>query len=191
MAITKFDSNPTLFAGQGDLLIFDAIEDYTGKTLADLQNPLSLGQIVQDSTSWDGDDVSTDEIKDEQGNLITARVTAGTLAFSFEIASTSQTMINKFLKGAAIDPVANTALLSGNGTPSKVTGFGTALPVFTAPIAVVNDEQNRAWVYPKAKITSNLSLSDGLWRIKATVLAESVDQAGLKTGMVIEGALNY
>ena len=186
--ITNFEAAQSLFAGQGDLIIFDPITDYASATLATLANPKSLGQIVQDSTSWDGDDVSVDQIKDEQGDIITARVTAGTLAFSFELASTSQEMITKFLKGTNVTPA---AIAGFTGTPSKITGFGVELPVFTAPMAIVNDELNRAWLYPKAKVTSNLAYSDGLWRIKASVLAEFVDTASLKTGMVIDGTLDY
>ena len=186
--ITNFEAAQSLFAGQGDLILFDPITDYASATLATLANPKSLGQIVQDSTSWDGDDVSVDQIKDEQGDIITARVTAGTLAFSFELASTSQEMITKFLKGSNVTPA---AIAGFTGTPTKITGFGVELPVFAAPMAIVNDELNRAWLYPKAKVTSNLAYSDGLWRIKASVLAEFVDTASLKTGMVIDGALDY
>lgn len=186
--ITNFEAAQSLFAGQGDLILFDPITDYASATLATLANPKSLGQIVQDSTSWDGDDVSVDQIKDEQGDIITARVTAGTLAFSFELASTSQEMITKFLKGATVTPA---AIEGFTGTPTKITGFGVDLPVFTAPMAIVNDELNRAWLYPKAKVTSNLAYSDGLWRIKASVLAEFVDTASLKTGMIIDGTLDY
>lgn len=186
--ITNFEAAQSLFAGQGDLIIFDPITDYGSATLATLTNPKSLGQIVQDSTSWDGDDVSVDQIKDEQGDIITARVTAGTLAFSFELASTSQEMITKFLKGSNVTPA---AIEGFTGTPAKITGFGVDLPVFTAPMAIVNDELNRAWLYPKAKVTSNLAYSDGLWRIKASVLAEFVDTASLKTGMIIDGTLDY
>lgn len=185
--VKEFEAAGTLFAGQGDLIMFDEIADYGEASLSTLANPQSLGQIVQDSTSWDGEDVSVDQIKDEQGNIITARTTAGTLAFSFEIASTSSKMIKTFLKGTSIDA----ASIDGfKDTPTAITGFGNALPVFTRPIAVVNDELNRAWLYPKAKITSSLTYSDGLWRIKANVLAENVNTASLKTGMVIEGALD-
>lgn len=191
MAITKLDSAAKLFAGQGDLVIFDAISDYSSATLATLENPKSLGQIVQDSTSWEGEDVNTDQILDEQGNLITARVTAGTLGFSFDIASTSVTMVKTFLAGMDITGSTLDDIFSGTYTVSAV-GFGTALPVFTRPIAVLNDELNRAWIYPKAKITSNLSLSDGLYRIHAVVLCENVDvknqsnQQVLATGMIVE-----
>ena len=191
MARTNFDSAAKLFAGQGDLVIFDEITDYSGKTLANLTNPKSLGQIVQDSTSWEGEDVNTDQILDEQGNLITARVTAGTLGFSFDIASTSATMVKAFLNGMDITGTTLSDIFDGTYTVTAV-GFGTELPVMTRPIAVLNDELNRAWVYPKAKITSNLSLSDGLYRIHAVVLCENVDIVNgsgnqtLATGMIVE-----
>lgn len=188
MAIPKFEEAAKLFAGQGDLVIFEEITDYSGKSLADLASPKSLGQIVQDSTTWEGEDVSTDQILDEQGNLITARVTAGTLGFSFDIASTSLSMVKEFLAGVDIEGTAIASLF--DGTVAAV-GFGTALPVMTRPIAILNDELNRAWIYPKAKITSNLSLSDGLFRIHAVVLAENVDVQDdgdqlLSTAMIVE-----
>lgn len=185
--IDKIDAATAPFVGQGDLIIFKAISDYSAATLADLEEPESLGQIVQDSTSWEGEDVSTDEILDEQGNLITAKVTAGTLSFSFDIASTSANMMKKFMKAADITP-GNVAWLE---TDATAVGFGVDLPVFTVPILVADQEKKRAWVYPKAKITSNLSLSDGLYRIHAVVLAEQVDTANLKTGILLEGTLKY
>ena len=199
MAIPKIEGAAKLFAGQGDLVIFDEISDYTGKSLANLtitpganNNAGSLGQIVQDSTSWEGEDVNTDQILDEQGNLITARVTAGTLGFSFDIASTSLVMVKKFLKGVDIEGTA-LASLFGSDTVAAI-GFGIALPVMTRPIGVLNDELNRAWIYPKAKITSNLAYSDGMYRIHAVVLAENLDIRNsdgdqlLATGMIVEKA---
>lgn len=185
--ISKIDAATVPFVGQGDLIIFDAVSDYSAATLASLTNPVSLGQIVQDSTSWEGEDVSTDQILDEQGNLITAKVTAGTLSFSFDIASTSANMMKKFMAAADIT-VGSPAYLAASST---AVGFGVNLPVFTVPILVADQEKKRAWLYPKAKITSNLSLSDGLYRIHAVVLAEQVDTANLKTGILLEGALVY
>lgn len=185
--IDKIDAATVPFVGQGDLIIFDAVQDYSAATLASFTSPKSLGQIVQDSTSWEGEDVSTDQILDEQGNLITAKVTAGTLSFSFDIASTSANMMKKFMAAADIT-VGSPAYLDSGATG---VGFGVDLPVFTVPILVADQEKKRAWVYPKAKITSNLSLSDGLYRIHAVVLAEQVDTANLKTGILLEGTLKY
>lgn len=191
--INKIDAATSPFVGQGDLIIFAAIADYSTAKLSDFTTPQSLGQIVQDSTSWEGEDVSTDQILDEQGNLITAKVTAGTLSFSFDIASTSANMMKKFMAAADISSAnigSPTWLESSNPTPAAV-GFGVELPVFTVPILVADQEKKRAWVYPKAKITSNLAYSDGLYRIHAVVLAEQVDTAYLKTGILLEGALKY
>lgn len=191
--INKIDAATAPFVGQGDLIIFAAIADYSTAKLSDFTSPQSLGQIVQDSTSWEGEDVSTDQILDEQGNLITAKVTAGTLSFSFDIASTSANMMKQFMAAADISSAnigSPTWLESSNPAPAAV-GFGVELPVFTVPILVADQEKKRAWVYPKAKITSNLAYSDGLYRIHAVVLAEQVDTAYLKTGILLEGALKY
>lgn len=188
--IDKIDAATVPFVGQGDLIIFDAVSDYSTAKLADFANPKSLGQIVQDSTTWEGEDVNTDQILDEQGNLITAKVTAGTLSFSFDIASTSANMMKKFMKAADIS-AANLGSPAFLGETISAVGFGVDLPVFTVPILVADQEKKRAWVYPKAKITSNLSLSDGLYRIHAVVLAEQVDTAYLKTGILLEGELKY
>ena len=188
--IDKIDAATAPFVGQGDLIIFDPIADYTSATLASFQNPRSLGQIVQDSTNWTGEDISTDQILDEQGNMITAKVTAGTLGFEFDIASTSPDMMKKFMAATDIAPGSPTWLAASNPVPSAV-GFGVDLPVFTAPIMVADEEKKRAWVYPKAKITSGITFSDGLYRIHAVVLAEQVNTTSLKTGILLEGALVY
>lgn len=192
--VGKIENVTGLFSGQGDLFVFDALSDsqYETATLATLTGAKSLGQIVQDSTSWEGEDPEVTEIKDEQGNIITAKTAAGTLAFSFNLASTSSAMIQKFLKGMNID----IASISGDDTPwtesgMKVTGFGTEIPVVTLPVAIVNDGLNKTWLYPKTKITSSLAFEDGLWVIHCACIAENLDTVGLKTGMLIEAAVNY
>lgn len=192
--VGKLENVTGLFSGQGDLFVFDALSDtqYASADLADLANPKSLGQIVQDSTSWEGEDPEVTEIKDEQGNIITARTAAGTLAFSFNLASTSSVMIKKFLKGVSVDVSA----LTGDDTAwvesgMSVTGFGIDIPVVTLPVAIVNDGLNKTWLYPKTKITSSLAYEDGLWVIHCACIAENIDTAGLKTGMLIEAAVDY
>ena len=193
-SVGKIENVTGLFSGQGDLFVFDALTDtqYETATLATLTGAKSLGQIVQDSTSWEGEDPEVSEIKDEQGNIITAKTAAGTLAFAFNLASTSSAMIQKFLKGMNIDVKG----ISGDATPwdeasMKVTGFGTEIPVVTLPVAIVNDGLNKTWLYPKTKITSSLAYEDGLWVIHCSCIAENLDTAGLKTGMLIEAAVSY
>lgn len=191
--VGKIENVTGLFSGQGDLFIFGALTDteYESATLATLKDAVSLGQIVQDSTSWEGEDPETTEIKDEQGNIITAKVAAGTLAWSFDLASTSSTMIKKFLKGMNVDVSA----LTTDNTPwdetgMVVTGFGVDIPVTTVPMAIVNDGLNKTWLYPKTKVTGNLAYADGLWRIHCNCIAEFLSTAGLKTGMLIEAKVN-
>lgn len=191
--IDKIDAATAPFVGQGDLIIFAPISDYSTAKLSDFSTPQSLGQIVQDSTSWEGEDVSTDQILDEQGNIITAKVTAGTLSFSFDIASTSANMMKKFMAAADISStnLGTPSFLESSNPSVSAVGFGVELPVFTVPILVADQEKLRAWVYPKAKITSNIAYSDGLYRIHAVALAEQVDTAYLKTAILLEGKLKY
>lgn len=183
----------SVFSGQSDIVVGKLDADYSTATLDDLfsvEDAVSLGQIVEDSTSWDGDEPEMTPIKDEQGDTITTQVTAGTLAFSCEIASTSQAMVENFLKGKIIGADALTGLFAG----AKATAFGIDLPVVTRPIMVANDEGNKALVFPKAKIVGNLSYSDKLWRIAISVTAEYIetysDDAKTKlvlgTGMLLE-----
>ena len=185
MAIGKVEGASTLFAGQGDLIIFAEVENYNTATLATLDNPRSLGQIVQDSTSWEGEDPEISEILDEQGNVITARTQAGTLGFSFDIASTSKDMIALFLRGTNVT-LPTGADAWGTGTAMK---FGIDIPTIVRPIAIVNDLKNRTWLYPKAKITSSLSLEDGLYRIHCSVIAEGLNTTNLGTVMIIDAPL--
>lgn len=177
-----------IFNGQSDIVLFNEVSDYSTLTLATLAGAKSLGQIVQDSTEWNGEDPEVSNILDEQGDVITASVTAGTLGFTFEMADTSKESFKEFLKG--VDISSATSGDAWNGTVSAV-GFGTQLPTMTRPIMVVNDEMNKSILLPKAKITSNLTISDGLLRITVTVVAENVDTATMKTGMLIVGKTKY
>ncbi len=186
--VKKFEAATTVFAGQGDLIIFDAVSDYSTATFSGLTGPKSLGQIVQDSTSFNGDDPETTTIKDEQGNPITAKTAAGTIGFEFDVASTSAAMLAKLLNGEKINSLGTNA--NFDGTVSAV-GFGVDLPVQTLPIMMLNDEKKRAFLYPKAKLVSSIKWEDGLARIHVVVTCEYLNTATLKTAMVLEGVPKY
>ena len=104
-------------------------------------------------------------------------------------------MMKKFMAAADIaaadlgSPTFLEEITTGEGL--KAVGFGVDLPVFTVPILVADQEKKRAWVYPKAKITSNLGYADGMYHIHAVVLAEQVNTQYLKTGILLEGKLKY
>lgn len=182
-----------IFSGQSDIILFSEVTDYNDKKIGDLEGAKSLGQIVQDSTEWNGEDPEVENILDEQGDVITASVTAGTLGFTFQMADTSAENFKEFLKGVDLKTVndySNDETGVWNNV-DKVIGFGTQLPTMTRPIMVVNDEMNKSILLPKAKITSNLTIEDGLLRISVTVVAENVDTQYLKTGMLITGKTQY
>lgn len=182
---TGIDEVTSVFSGQSDIVVGLENADYKSATIDTLfaeASAKSLGQIVEDSTSWDGDDPEMTPLKDEQGDTITTQVTAGTLAFSCEIASTSTDMLKAFMKAEDIADFTSTVF---NG--AKAVGFGVDLPVTTRPILIANDEGNKALVFPKAKIVGNLSYSDKLWRVRISVTAEYIDTDNLKTGMLLTG----
>lgn len=180
-----------LFNGQSDIILFDEITNYDTQKASELEGAKSLGQVVQDSTEWNGEETEVNNILDEQGDVITASVTSGTLGFTFQMADTSAETFKEFLKGSEIS---DTIVSAGTGaweSITKVIGFGYQLPTMTRPIMIVNDEMSKALLLPKAKITSNLTIGDGLLRVTVTVVAENVDTTYLKTGMLIVGRTQY
>lgn len=169
-----------VFNGQALIALFDAPSGgYTETTsLADVTaSGLDLGQIVEDSTSWDGDEPSIDTIKDEQGESIVATVTAGTYAFSCDVADLSADMVEEILKGTKVTTPGTSASLDGVGDVVKLV----ELPVQTRPIAIFNDEANKWILFPKAKIVGSLTLDSKLWRIHLNATAEYIDTATLGT----------
>lgn len=182
MAYSKFEQATGVFAGQGDLGMFDKVADYDSATFATLANPQSFGQVVQDSSSFEGEEPEVNSILDEQGNTITATTTAGTVAFSFDIASTSLKMVKEFLQGVDLTSLENEAV----GTDIKGVGLGVELPVQTRPVYWLNDEKNKMWLYPKAKMTGSLTYDEGLWRVHINATCEFLDTASLKTVMLLE-----
>lgn len=180
--ISKLDVATVLFNGQSDIVVFDEVENYAEATFTTLTaTGSSLGQIVEDTTSWDGDEPTLSEIKDEQGDVITVTPESGTLAFSCDIASTSTNVLKIFMKAEEIKNLEASATL---GAVSDAVKFGTELPVITRPIAIINDEANRVLLFPKAKIVGNLALDSKLWRVHISVTAEFIDTATLGTGMI-------
>jgi hypothetical protein len=187
----KNSATTDVFNGQADIILFDEVDITNTTVLTDvIASGQSLGQIVEDSTSWDGDEPSLDNIKDEQGDVIVINPSSGTYAFSCDIASTENALIETFLKGSKV------TLASGKTSDTitdikDIVKFGTELPVITRPIAVVNDESNKIMLFPKAKIIGNLNLDSKLWRIHISATAEYVDTDNLGTCMKFIGKPKY
>lgn len=175
-----------IFNGQSDIVLFDAPEGgYDADTsFADVTaSGMSLGQVVEDSTSWEGDEPSIEPIKDEQGEVIVSTVTAGTYAFSCDIADISEEMAQEIMNATK---VVTPGTSTGIGTPTSVLKF-VELPVTTRPIAIFNDLANKWILFPKAKIVGNLSLDSKLWRIHIVATAEYMDTATCGTFMMGKG----
>lgn len=175
-----------VFNGQSDIALFDAptggYKDTT--SFADVTaSGMSLGQVVEDSTSWEGDDPTIDVIKDEQGDPIVSTVTAGTYAFSCDIADLSTDMAEAIMKATK---VTGSLTSTSIGDVADVVKF-VELPVTTAPIAIFNDEANKWILFPKAKIVGNLTLDSKLWRLHITATAEYIDTDTLGTFMMGKG----
>lgn len=186
MAGIKSRKVTEIFNGQSDIVLFDAPSGgYKADTsFADVTAAgMSLGQVVEDSTSWEGDEPSIDSIKDEQGDVIVSTVTAGTYAFGCDIADLSEEMAIAIMKATKVaTPGTSTSI----GTPTSVLKF-VELPVTTKPIAIFNDEANKWILFPKAKIVGNLTLDSKLWRLHIVATAEFIDTETLGTFMMGKG----
>lgn len=176
-----------VFNGQSDIVLFDApTGGYTSSTtFANVTaGGMSLGQVVEDSTSWEGDEPSIDTIKDEQGDVIVTTVTAGTYAFSCDIADISSEMATAIMRATSVTtPGTSTSI----GSLTNVVKF-VELPITTAPIAIFNDEANKWILFPKAKIVGNLTVDSKLWRLHITATAEFINTETLGTFMMGNGA---
>lgn len=179
MAYTNFEQTTSVFAGEGDLVMFDRVYDYGTASLSTLAYPVSLGQVVQDSTEWEGENPEASVIRDEKGSPITVSVAPGTMIFSFDLASESLETVGVFLSGTRMPDFQNEW--------EAIMGFGVELPVMTRPLMILNDTLNRSWLYPKSKIVSTLRYEDGLWMIHAVVTVEYLDTPYLKSCMILEG----
>lgn len=186
MAGIKSRKITEIFNGQSDIVLFDEPSGgYTAQTsFADVTaSGMSLGQVVEESTSWEGEDPSIDSIKDEQGDIIVSTVTAGTYGFSCDIADVSEEMAVAVMKAVKVQTPGTS---TGIGSLSNVLKF-VELPITTRPIAIFNDEANKWILLPKAKIVGNLTLDNKLWRIHINATAEYINTDTCGTFMMGKG----
>lgn len=183
------------FVGQGDIVIWDEITNYSTASIASFSNGRSVGNVKEDSTSWTGEDISETIIRNEQGNPIATITTAGTLGFEMTLAdfslSTKNDLAKELLKGADIDVSALTIDWLQNSATSTAMGFGVDLPVITRPIAIFNEDLNKTLIFPKAKISSALTIEDKMVCIAVSVSAQQLNTDKLKTGIILNGAIAY
>ncbi len=192
MAISTPLALSEVFHGQADIVLFgDASSNinYSAATFATLTaTGYSVGSIKNGSTSPTGEATSLKKITNEQGDVIHVCVeTKGSVGFECVLLTTSQEALEKFFGGKKVTTLAVANLLGTDKTLDKATKI-TTFPVFTAPIAVINESKNKTMFLPKASIASSLTLDDGVWAIKLSVTAEHIDKGeDLGTVMFISG----
>ena len=163
--ITKLNSVSTIFSGISDIAIcVDSPIDYSTATLQSFISWKSLSDIKLDSTSFTGDAPTETQVKNEKGSVVVTTAVAGTNKLEFICYDTAANMLIKFLNGVDKSPVfvADDVFAIG----STVTGYGTALPIVTCPIMVVNDVASQAVCFPYAKIVSEVLLDSKVLAIK-------------------------
>lgn len=186
--ITK-DSVTEVFNGQSDIAVFDKVADYTSalgfKDVA--KGGVSVGQVVADSTSWEGEDADLESILDEVGNTIVSTAKKGTYAFACELANISEAKLVQFLNAVKV-----TVATGATGiTSTSLIKLGSKMPVITRPIAIFNETNDKFIMFPKAKIVSSFKLDGKLWRIRIKAVAEMVDTAELGTVVIGNGSAQY
>lgn len=182
--ITKATPTST-FNGQSYMIVFDEVSDYSTATVADItKNGFDVGQVYEGSTSWNGDDPSFEDKKDEQGDIIISTPTKGTYGFDFEMADFSANKFKTFLKGVDI-----TSLGTGSAFGATATAVATTeeMPIIERPVAIVNDTSKKAIFLPKARILTGPAVEDKLFVLKAVCKAQDCNVEGkLGTFMLID-----
>ena len=180
------------FNGQSCIIVFDEVEDYNEATVDSITGQgFDVGQVYQGSTTWTGEDPSFEDELDEQGDVIVSNPQAGTYGFDFEMADFSAEKFKTFLAGEEVSFTASTTgVFTG---ANKAMATTDKLPVITRPIAIVNDEANKAMFFPKARILTGPGTENKLFVLKSVVKAQDCNVKGkLGTFMLIDKVkLNY
>lgn len=186
--ISKLEAVGSFFNGRGDIIVASPLTLATA-SLADITNPLSLGDIKEGSTKWTGEAPKFNEVKNEQGEAIITVPVNGTYGVEFTVLSFSAEMQDKLLGANSISTTFATGDFAAVG--ATVSGFGVDMPVLECPVILANTDLNQMIVFPNAKIVSQMIDDNGVTCIKCTVTAQKVDTAKLQTVMHVKGAAQY
>lgn len=189
MAIEKIDVATETFDGFARVLIFPNVDPTTfteSTTLAEvLTGGKDLGQIVEDSPSWDGDDSEVEVLRDTEGGVIRALDTPGTFAWSCRLPSTSANM-SKAIAGAKLTKA--TTATAGDieiDTTKDIIGLDPSRMSKRCPIGVLNKTKNRLMLFPKANISTTPGWEDNMAEYVLKATAEDVNNDVLSTMMFI------
>jgi hypothetical protein len=190
-SITKVDVSTEKFDGFARVIIWPEVDPdtFTDETsLAEvIANGKDLGQIVDESYSWDGDEATVDTLKDTEGGVIRALPTAGTLAWSCRLPSISANM-SSTIAGAKITEVGDADKEAGDvklAKGKKIIGLNPSNMTMTCPIGVFDRTHKKLWIYPKATIVTSPTLEDAMLEYNLSATAESMETTNLSTMMIL------
>lgn len=194
MAITKIDAATETFDGFARVILFPDVDpaDFTDSTtLAQvLTGGKDLGQIVEDSPSWDGEDADVEVLRDTEGGVIRALPTPGTFAWSCRVASTSATMSEAIAGAKLTDTTAGAIGDVTTAAGKKIIGLNPGDMAKRCPIAVLNKTKNRLMLFPKASVNASPAYEDDMMEYNLSATAEDVNTDILSTMMFIPLASN-
>ena len=179
------------FDGQGCLIIFEEVADYDKATVSSIVgNGVDLGQILNGSSEWTGEEASFDNVTDEQGDVIVPRPTAGTYGFDFFMADFSSEKMKTFMHGREISLTGMDETAFKGATTA--TAVGEQIAVIERPIAWVNSTLKKAVFFPKARIATSVGYQENIMGLAATCVAQDCNTTNLGTMMFIDKfTLNY
>lgn len=186
--LTKLGVQTRLFDGMARVIAFpnfdvSTLSDET--TLEDIfsTGPKDMGQIVEETPSWDGDEMEVNTLKNTEGGVIRSVTTPGTLAWSCRIPHSVETA--KLVGGTELD----SAALGGGFVPADgkpIIGINPGDLNHQWPIGVLNLVKNEFAFFPKASVGFSLTIEDdGLWEYNTKATADEIDTDNLKTMLFI------
>ena len=187
VVIGKVSSVAEYFVGLGDHIICDAVADYATADLSDFVNPKSLGNILDGSTSYTGEAVSTEDWNNEQGIAVTSTTSGGSISYEFSTQDFTSEILT-LLMGAESISVTGVAYAS---TATTALGFGHKSNVITRPLMFLDETKTHFLIIPKAKISASLGMDGKSHVINCVVTAEKIDTANLKTVMWVDAPAVY
>lgn len=176
------------------MLIFPSVDPTTfteSTTLAEvLTGGKDLGQIVEDSPSWDGEDADVEVLRDTEGGVIRALPTPGTFAWSCRVASTSAAMSEAIAGAKLTDTTAGAVGDVTTAAGKKIIGLNPSDMTKRCPIGVLNKTKNRLMLFPKASVNASPTYEDDMMEYNLSATAEDVNTTALSTMMFIPLASN-
>lgn len=186
--LTKLGVQTRMFDGIARVIAFpnfdvSTLSDKT--TLADIfaTGGKDLGQIVEETPSWDGDEMAVTTLKNTEGGVIRSVTTPGTLAWSCRIPHSVETA--KIVGGTELE----SAELGGGFVPAEgkpIIGINPSDLNHQWPIGVLNLVKNEFAFFPKASVgTSPTIEDDGLMEYNVKATADEIETDNLKSMMFI------